>query len=1042
MPSTISPRIQPGAPSEAWIIPSADPEKQRDDDDENESWQELIQRLQATASHSSSANNEHRQAFDQIQRKLFSVQKQKDDTDNDDDTTTNTMQQWVALQLLFYTNTTSTTSTGIDPASFWQTLVSWAAQQQQHNQDPATQMMTTIVQTLVDISLQALQMLQAQTIPRSPALSNTLQLLQELVCPSHDSVLPKELRKLHQQQPSSTNHDEHGDNIWNHDSLSSPWVWMQLCQTIVATEDQSSNNDGTQEHEQLSSSLSQLKAVAQQLLRLPRQVANACWKQRSRKVPLQWTEARFSQALLQEATRSMFQEEQEATLAAAKENSNHDGSKLLRRTRLRALWWWTCLIDQIMLQQTSGADSVAYSLWKLVSSQNNKSQDNFDTPSSRIIWEKAVEHLGRVLSERSLARLGQSFVLLSLAKNSPAHDDKDEWLQEIILPCIIGSSRGVADELIRRLILSGPTGVSSKFGSTKDQGTVAPLSLQDCLVNLLSRMTTALPGNNENNDSEEGDSDSDDDDSIDSTTKELLSHPIYRQLHRVARVWSSITFVRQSDVREQVHVGVFLQRGLMKWKETNHESPLDPMSPMASCLLGGVSYRLESTITPVRLDGMRVAKALAQCLGQDLEFEELNQADGTRPSSNDTKSNHSEPNIVLNTEEVGQETNNQSDDDEDSLWNDDSVIAPLDLTDDQEDLRETPRPLFLRDCLQLLRTSETEETAYSNHETALQELPQLVRSRPLDLHDIAMDIAAEILHMENKFDMPEFAKMKMSGLLSLIVMEPRSVGFGLITEVFGSCSLMTRLHVLSTLSQGAWELAGLKALESSDDTNSDISHQSNLIADGRVHGRHAIVQESANSNDEELQVVVAQNVDKALTDRTRRWGKGRLHTSSSSASVVNQFTPMAPSWFYSLLGHFIERRADPALWDGTIGSTFLAQLLLTLANVVEMSGYSSSTGNMAKDLFQLVWGFRQAEIAEVRVAALCGVATALGSSLHSRTMLMQILADSSGADGLQRGLAEIATSDPDGKCRQLAVGIATQVQQAAVRSESAGFLDF
>ena len=155
--------------------------------------------------------------------------------------------------------------------------------------------------------------------------------------------------------------------------------------------------------------------------------------------------------------------------------------------------------------------------------------------------------------------------------------------------------------------------------------------------------------------------------------------------------------------------------------------------------------------------------------------------------------------------------------DDSTFWEGEDDLVPFDLDDDEEDLRETGRPLSLRECLQLLRAVETEETAYSQHETGLQEVSKLVRSRPDDLPDIAVSLATQLLRLENKFNIEGFSKMRQDGLTSLLVHEPLSVGQQLIVEVFEDGGLSDRLNVLAALNEAASELCGRNALEGFED---------------------------------------------------------------------------------------------------------------------------------------------------------------------------------------------------------------------------------
>lgn len=156
---------------------------------------------------------------------------------------------------------------------------------------------------------------------------------------------------------------------------------------------------------------------------------------------------------------------------------------------------------------------------------------------------------------------------------------------------------------------------------------------------------------------------------------------------------------------------------------------------------------------------------------------------------------------------------------------------------------------------------------------------------------------------------------------------------------------------------------------------------------------------------------------KEQEDRTRRWGRGR-HKGVEPKAINNRFGNVAPVWFYSLIGNFMDRKDDAALWGGEIGATLLSSMFLTLSRVVGCTGPNTpGVDVLAKDLFELVWSFRSAEVPEVRASVLYAVGTAIG--FLREESVMTLLFDSS-ADNLATHLRLTSENDPDGDCRKLA----------------------
>lgn len=171
-----------------------------------------------------------------------------------------------------------------------------------------------------------------------------------------------------------------------------------------------------------------------------------------------------------------------------------------------------------------------------------------------------------------------------------------------------------------------------------------------------------------------------------------------------------------------------------------------------------------------------------------------------------------------------------------------------------------------------------------------------------------------------------------------------------------------------------------------------------------------------------------------LVNGTRRWSTRDKHQPPRK-SQPNSFSQIAPVWFYSLLGSFLERRDNKRVWGGTSGAKFLANLFQTLAIIVECSRNTPGTDALAKDLVQLVWGFRNAEISEVRASVLFAVATSFGL-LRTDAALSMILEDTS-TDSLGYNLPIMAREDPDENCRNIA-GLLVRNVASAMNSSSPG----
>jgi len=706
-----------------------------------------------------------------------------------------------------------------------------------------------------------------------------------------------------------------------------------------------------------------------------------------------------------------------------------------------------CSLTKQMLRRSRGnADDVVLGLYNCYINSNDgaRSLSRLKVPGrtgagtrggtsslTSDVWKHHFAQLFKGFPPRDVAVLCASLVKHAVTLSpiadkcgdgtNPAAAAVHPWLEFTCIP-LLAMSRQVQEYFVNLVVLSASIVCPQADRDTQLCHTVAALlsmtptrSLSDDVNDEESTSSTSTIG------SREGES---------VTTDAALR----RQLTIVSEAWSQSVFAQQADYRTQRHVSDFLLAGL----SFLHGATEDPCSPLVASVLAGVTERLHSTIDPIRKDGMRVAERLGKRLGQDLKFDELEEERTQEKLEADKRKQHAlceastqkedlkreNPRIFKQTQIRGRRRMKQSDPDEayasdgdnecsggndegsfyddDSLWDDDSALDPYDLDDDEEDLRETPRPLYLHDCLDLLRTPESEENAWSKHEAALEALPSLVRARPGDLPDVGATLAAQLLRMENKFNIDNFGSRIVESLRALTVEEPLIVGQILIAEIFEDGSLSDRLTALSTLIESANELSGYKREESSR-----AHPEARAQEHSGVFDNHALVEALGSSED----------------GKTRRWGRGRKQ--SEQASIFNRFVAVAPVWFYSLIDLFWKKKNESSLWGGHIGSTLLARFFITLAVIVENCGLHPSTEVLAKDLFDLVWIFREAEISEVRSSVLCAVGTSLGL-LRDETLL-PLLFDDSPEKNLRKYLHETAESDPDDICRSLAGDIGRSI---------------
>lgn len=585
---------------------------------------------------------------------------------------------------------------------------------------------------------------------------------------------------------------------------------------------------------------------------LPSLVANACHAQQCGLV-IWAVPVRFRSRLVECASSSviLLQQLQRQQLQLADTNQKEtiffaDGGRNLKD--IVALRYFQMLVQRMVRHH--GGEDVALGWYRefqrLLSGHAVSDIDNETKDAARHIMAQTIrDTMLHRLSPRESAILCRAIFrhVLSLQQEQQHHQQappvtvldlttvwKHPWIDMSCLPAV-ASSRKIRDAVIRLFILS-PSSVMHEESCDR--------LFCHGVASLLASADSSSDYDHDDDDETDASSDRDDGTPVATTTDRVLRN----RLDEVAAVWSQTVFVRQTDRRMQRHVTNFLLSGMALLSAAQE----DPSADLVANILEGVTARLHSTIDSIRTDGMQVGERLAKRLGQELRFDELNsrrqgdiwtaptpaleegnsqlmQNGGTpRPlRSIEKRKIPRRTQIDPDAEYMSEEEENDADDgdasssseldgDDDSVWEDDNLIA-YDLDDDEEDLRETARPLYLHQCIELLRTAETEDNAFSSHEAALKELPALVRSRPLDLPDISESLAIELLRMENKFNIENFSEMLLSSIISLAVEDPLSVGQTLVAQLFQEGSLFNRLTALTSLTEAAIELSGEKELE-------------------------------------------------------------------------------------------------------------------------------------------------------------------------------------------------------------------------------------
>ena len=800
--------------------------------------------------------------------------------------------------------------------------------------------------------------------------------------------------------------------------------------------------------------------VSTVVLLLPQTLANACHAVKLQ-VPLHGTPTHFFPRLIYFAWMQMQMQMQvkvRNTLVTPTNNwnfhmndrDNSDGSLLF------SVWYAKILIGQLLQKRRS--EHVAQGLMQRFGGKNSKGSLQLDGRNSTDVRDDdnnendhETEMLSSFLISLKLIARDMTSLILSLLQYANTRGyavDKDmssfrntESRARAVCHLLFHSSSIEQQEtIVEQLSFSN----KSSFSGFRNNGSGRDDSQQSLRKRYQRRwirwvLETIAPSTVPSN-------------GIDDGSISLFS----KRLANIADRWSQLTFVQEVDGRQQHHVSLVLWHGLVVLERLSVSLQDLGQRELVSALVSGVSHRLGSILPTLRQDGMRIGQQMAKGLGQDgVLFDEFTVDDDSDSGEDredinsdgsddkidnenkeiiETKDKHSskqesyeffDPDADYDSDiekkvdkvsdtkddrphtstneglDTGNEDDSETDDDLSVEWKDE--LIPYDLEDDEEDLRETPRPLHLLEALDLLRTGDNHDHAFTRHEAALEALPSLIRKRPDDLADVAVSLALELLRMEDKFNIDDFNVKRESAIRTLLVEEPLSVGQALIEQLFEESGLADKLSILASLQSAAFELSGNMLLAETFMKKSMSLKNTSL---------------SVGHDGEDSSMISPANQISRVLSKSRR-----KRSRSQQKAINNHFSNTAQMWFYLLITGFIKHRENENLWAGSTGSILLAYFFRCLATIVEFSGVQVSQV-LANDLLDLVWDFRTADVPEVRLSALVAVSTSI--AMLSNEKLISLLF---GETNLPITLHEMSRIDPDKECRSLCQTISLSIHE-------------
>ncbi|KAM9093847.1 telomere length regulation protein TEL2 homolog [Sarcophilus harrisii] len=482
-------------------------------------------------------------------------------------------------------------------------------------------------------------------------------------------------------------------------------------------------------------------------------------------------------------------------------------------------------------------------------------------------------------------------------------------------------------------------------------------------------------------------------------------------LKDLLETWGSSSVVKHSPVEQQFYVSKAILICLSHLKESEIEHIREEL---LTSMMGGVQCHIESSLPQVRHLGMIVAETISSRIhseGPHLKFQyeenkltrellslvNLKPADASSPASGFP----AVPASVIQPSSLSPEGKAHREEEKDkgsaSDLDSDDEFVPYDMSRDKE-LKSTKAPVYIRDCLEALTTSEDVE----RWEVTLQVLESLIKRSPAATKEVSKELAKVLLHLEEKTSMEGFEMLRQRALVAVTVTDPIQVAQYLTSQFYAmNYSLRQRMDILDVLVLAAQELSSPKSLE-----------EAKILGPSRPDIQLLPAPQTPSLNkvpSEDWRKIVEERIK----NKTRRFGKGPSRT--DTANGPNKFNSVVGYFFFPL----IERFDRPLVTFDLLGddSLVLGRLVHTVGILMYFAINTTAAVPMGKTLLEFVWALRFHTDAYVRQGLLYSISSVLWSVPAERLLgdLTDELLET------RSWLAVVAENDPDEDCRKLAM---------------------
>ena len=324
-------------------------------------------------------------------------------------------------------------------------------------------------------------------------------------------------------------------------------------------------------------------------------------------------------------------------------------------------------------------------------------------------------------------------------------------------------------------------------------------------------------------------------------------------------------------------------------------------------------------------------------------------------------------------------------DDDDEEQSDNDGLTPYakpdsDAEDSDEDptlvIRNKPQaPVYIEDLITYLRDTDN----YDRQKLALNVAPSLIRRKAnfgTEVSSHAEELATLLVGLQDKYDMDAFQDMRLQGMIATLVAQPQKMGPWFSKTFFdGDYSISQRASVLTTISVGARELAGLAAEDEKLTTMKSLPAASASFPSKTLPPNlHAVYSSSTSTVNRLSDTLTTSMIAPMATSLADTLTGPEVFKVRSFSSRLKQSTPrtkripnalaaiVATSFFYPLTSRFVMhlRAYGPSSRQNVVFQPHLLALFLkTLSILLHASGQATlSLPQMCQEYWDLLLSLR------------------------------------------------------------------------------------